>query len=167
MPGRPDFSQEGTQGGGQHIATQNRPNLHLKDFTQTGNVAAGNTERVEIYAPTGSIYQFGGMRLKHVLEGTEASGKHSFRIYSMDDASGGLSVLLGESGYTTDLGYYWSDWQKADSRTLPSNVQALQKAVQSLMASDAQPVAIEYTNDTDVTQTKDRQIRFTIQEESF
>lgn len=163
MPGRPEFSQPGTRGGGQTVATQDRPNVKVVDLSQTTTVAAGSTENLETFAPSESLYRIVGAKIIAPPPTGAASGFHIFKILT----GGGIALLAGRSGYQTDIRFHRSYWRTANEVSEPPNEAAQQEAISSLKATESQPVEIEYQNQTDVDQTDNRTIKLLVEEATY
>ena len=162
MP-RPEFSQAGTNGGGQTIAVNQRPKLHTLNLSQTREVVAGDTSTTEIYAPQGSTYQIEGAFLQVSGVPSSGSGRHTFDLKPM----GSLISLRGVSSYSDELRWQFSHWSSATQTKLPADESAAMSAMRDLRATDSKPITVTYFNDTDSTQTEQRTIKFVVSEASY
>lgn len=163
MPGRPDFSQSGTAGGGQTVAVTERPEIIDNDVTKTANVAAGDVERVEFYAPTGAVWEAQNLYLDAPSDGDAASGDHRFTVQS----ASGFTVTRGVSNYTEAVRFSLSHWKAASNSSSPSSDEAQLLAVQGLIATENKPIAVRYVNKMDVAQEKTREYRLPVKEVSY
>lgn len=165
MPGRPDFSQPGSQGSGQKVSVTERPELKLLDYYTTTSLASGSSERWEVYAPTGSVYRvLTAFIFAHDPAGSGATtGSHSAQIRSMDS----LGVLYGQSNYNTNLKYDRLTWQTADLADQPKTEAGAAEAERSLRATENNPFVVKYTNDSDVATTEQRDFRIIAEEVSY
>lgn len=163
MTGRPDFSQPGSQGSGQTVAVQNRPELKSLDLTQTGSVSASTNEVVEVYAPTSSLYKVQGVRLKVNADATATSGTHSFTGVN----HGSIDVWTGSSTFDTKISYTASHWWDANNTQYPDTDAATLQAVQSMKATENTPIRIRYYNGTDAAQDNQRIIKLVVAEDGY
>jgi hypothetical protein len=164
MPGRPDFSQPGTDGGGQTVATNQRPNLKTVELDSDTEVAAAASELTEVYAPNGAIWSVVGAKIKVDPDSDATTGIHEFRIRP---AGGKMSFLLGRSNYDTLLEFNYLNWNSADTISLPAGGAAQGQAIRQLRASEDKPIKIRYKNDTDATQENSRTINLLVEESTL
>lgn len=160
--GRPQFSQAGTAGGGQHIAVNNRPEMVAITSENTASIAAGTNESVEIYAPTGSVYRAQAMQITVPSPGG-SSGSHSAIVYPM----GHINVTAGGSGPASDLKFANMEWAIANDRQDPSDGASQSMIAQNLTATENAPLEILYKNNTDVSQDNSRDYYFVMEEQSY
>lgn len=158
--GRPQFSQSGTQGGGQTVAVSNRPEIENVNATTTGSLASGSVDQAEIYAPTGSVYFPVALFVRCATDATATSGYHTYILRT----SGNVKVGRGRSNYNTDINYQHQSWLAADKTAYPSDGAAQAMIPERMVATENQPIKIGYYNDTDVAQDNDRQRQFTMKE---
>lgn len=163
MPGRPDFSQSGTAGGGQTVAVTNRPEVEGLNSDQTGSVAAGATETVEIYAPTGALYHVRAMTLNVGFDGTATSGTHEFQVRT----AGNIRALIGEANFDAKIAFEGGIWTAANTKQQPSTEAGQVATLINVEATENEPVKVLYTNNTDAAQDNDRLIRLTVEEVSY
>lgn len=162
MPGRPDFSNPGTQGSGQAMAVQNRPTISNVSSTQTTSVASSTTETVDIYAPSGATYRVLNMQLKVPADATATTGTHEIGVKPF----GAFDVMWGESTYAADVWFTRSHWFSADSQTMPASEDATIDAMASLGATENGALQIYYRNSTDAAQDNNREYTFMFEEVS-
>lgn len=162
--GRPQFAQAGTKGGGDVVATTNRPEVKHISQTNTASVASGASENIEIYAPTGSVYQTQSMRLYVPADGTATSGSHYFVIKSIDNV---MALGRGGSVYNSRVYYNFANWKTADNAQEPSDGAAQQAIVDNLWATENSPIRIKYGNSTDAAQDNSREYQFVVREDSY
>jgi len=163
MPGRPEFSQPGTQGGGQTVATQNRPNIITLDETQTDTVSVGGSEVVEVYAPTGSVYNVKAIAMRCQPPDGAADGDHRMYI----STSGGQRVLWGNSKFDNQIRYQYSVWLDANKSQYPNTEAAQALAEKGLKATEIKPIQFNYSNNTDVDQTNERVYNLLIEQVTY
>jgi len=165
MSGRPDFSQPGSQGSGQTVAVSNRPELVYEDIKKNTQVASGDIERVELYSPTGTVWDVQNMRL-HVTapNNGETSGKNGLRVFSI---SGSIGVVMGESTYNKDVDWKFGKWVSADNLQRPQSEEAQVAQKQLAQATEKSPLIFQYDNQTDVSNSETRQYRVVVEENSY
>lgn len=163
MPGRPDFSQAGTAGGGQVLATNPRPEVVEISADQTTSLASASSEVTEVYAPAGSVYNLQALQVQVDADGTATSGTHTFVVRPLD----AFGVLYGESNYNTEVRYQFGYWYTADVEANPTT-EAAQEAIQSrLKATENSPLVVRYDNDTNAAQDNTRLITLIVDEVSY
>lgn len=160
--GRPQFAAAGTNGGGQTIATQSRPEVEAINSDRSTTVAAGTSETVEIYAPTGSNYEVRGSTIQVPAAGG-TTGNHTFEVRT----AGRVMVLRGRSGYQDEIRFEMGHWRTAPTSALPSDQSTAKQIENSLRATENSPLEITYDNSTDADQTDTRIIRYTVEEVSY
>ena len=163
MPGRPDFSQAGTQGGGQTVAITERPEIQILDLDQTGDVSSGQLETIEVFAPTGSVYTVQQMFLKAPAISGATGTAHIMYIGNTPK----LNATRGDANPTSELMFRNGHWDKADVDKQPPDPAAVTLSLQTVTATENRPLKITYYNLTDNTQTSKRTIRLTVKEASY
>ena len=163
MPGRPDFSQAGSQGSGQVVATTDRPELVSISQVETSDLPAGTTETVDIFAPSGSIYRPLNVDLSVASPSGSSNGIHQLTLNSLD----AVTATFAESNHGDDLRLTTGKWRKATSKKEPTTESAIRASIESLVATENSPIKILYLNDTDVVQAKDRSYEFVMQEDTY
>lgn len=161
--GRPQFAQVGTKGGGDVIAVNQRPNVKKINETQTDTVAAGNSEKVEIYAPTGSAYNLLLLDLYVGPDGDWTNGDHRLEL----NYGASYSVVRGISSYTDPVSWRYNKWQSATDEQNPNTENAQALAVEKLRATENQALQAIYTNNGDATQENNRSLRFVVEEVTY
>lgn len=152
MPGRPEFSQPGTEGGGQTVAVQQRPEIGFQELSQSSTLASGTDELVEVYAPEGMVYNLRFLQFR-VGENTGAgatSGNHL--ITPREDT---LAFLRGKSSHDQSLEFSRNQWTSANSEKQPTGAAAVQ-AIQVARATATEPIVLRYKNGTDAEQPNSR-----------
>lgn len=162
MPGREDFTTPKT-GGTQRVVTVDRPELKQVQNDQITNVAAGGSEKTQIYAPVGAIYEVASMHLQASSIGTATSGSHSMGVRPMDV----MGTMFGKSPYNTNVIFNNSHWQSATSTDMPPTAAAAYEAMRGLSATENAPVVVTYLNNTDASQTSNRTVNFIMRERSY
>lgn len=164
MPGRPDFTTPGS-GGGQRIAVNQAPRYEQITADTSVNVSGnGKTQQVaEIYAPEDSTYEVVSARLKAPPPTGATNGEHSLVIAS----AGFLKSVEGKSNYDNTLFWRQGGWTQADVQQLPGSEAAALQAMQSVVATENQPIRISYFNSTDVVQDQTLLLRFTVERRDF
>jgi len=162
--GRPQFSTEGTLGGGQHLATHNRPELETVTREITSTVpASGGTATVEIFAPTGSNYNVQDLEIQATAPAGAGSGVHDVRV----DPVNHVFSLYGEANFGTNLVFTGGHWFSADSAVQPTNEAAQAIQVKGLRATDSAPLSFVYENTTDADQNNTITFRLVVEEVSY
>lgn len=165
MPGRPDFSQAGSEGSGQTVAVTERPELKTVTANQTGSVSKGTEEVVELYAPAGSVYEVFNLLLVASADADAAAGNHVFEAAPMN----GRNALRGGSNFDTDLDFRAGVFLTADdaSATFPQNATSQTMMMQALRATENNPLVFRYENNLDVAQENQRNIEMQVEEVSY
>lgn len=163
MPGRPDFTTPGSGGSGQTIATMNRPELQFEETIVSTSLLAGNSETIEVYAPTGSTYDVVNADLLARAPASATTGTHTMRPQTI----GGSIVTEGQSDYTQDVRFSRAFWERANGFAKPASEAAQGAAVRSMRATENQPLSVFYANNTDDSNDQDRKYRFTVSEASY
>lgn len=163
MAGRPDFSQAGSEGSGQHVATVDRPELQSLNEDRITSIASGAAEHVEVYAPAGATYTVNNLALRCAAEGTAVSGTHGFIVYPDVE----LNSLVGKSLYSSESRFDYGFWVVADDLQRPKTEAGQIEMMQSLTATENSPINIRYNNDTDVAVDNTRKIRLLVKERSY
>jgi hypothetical protein len=164
MPGRPEFSQAGTNGGGQKVAVSNRPEIEKITVEKNTTIPADGDESVEIYAPPGSIYEVITPYLFAPGPGG-TSGTHQMNIRGASLPNG--QAIRATSEFGDDLRFQFSTWVTASNGTFPTTEMASLKAFQSIVATEDEPILIQYSNETDSPQESRRNYNFTVREQSY
>lgn len=94
MAGGPPWATRGTKGSGETVATSHRPTIVSVDKGQSGSVASGAKEQVDVFAPSGSVYYLIGMKLEAQEDGDASSGTHGFKAHP---AGSSMGTLWGKS----------------------------------------------------------------------
>ncbi|POG56682.1 hypothetical protein [Haloferax marisrubri] len=163
MPGRAPWGQAGTKESGETLAVNNRPKVLRKDLTQTSTLTAGESETVELYAPSGSVYTVKGAALIAKPPSGATGGTHFFQVESL----GKVAVLLGRSDYTAQVKWNNGHFFTANQTMEPAEESAAIQSFYGSMATADEPVRVEYYNNLDVDQTNERTIEFLIEEVSY
>lgn len=161
--GRPDFSAAGTSGGGQHVMVHRRPELQHQTATNTTSLAAGNTETVQFFAPTGAVWRPAVMWLNAPADATWTSGSHGFKIQT----AGNVPAIEGRNDYTNNVKWSSNTWVSANSRQRPSGETAQVLSLQNLIATENQAINVIYDNSGNAAQDNSREYEFTFKEESY
>lgn len=163
MPGRPPWSQAGTDKGGQTVAVNNRTEKTHLDVSQTGSVAAGADEIIEVYAPSGSNYRVVDLLLLVTADGNATAGSHSIFLRTAGSFnSGGIG-----SNYTDKIHWGKNSSISATNDLSPANDGDFAEMCRSLWATDENPLQIEYSNDMDVAQDNKRRIELVVEEVTY
>lgn len=160
--GVPQWAQSGTQGSGETVAVSNRPEINLIQNSSSTTVAAsGGAETIEVYAPTGSVYQAFGMHLEVGSTGGSTGADHLFDVTTQ--SKGGTQ---GRSDAQNAIKWNHGEWQTADT-PIPSDPTAAYQAMDNLRATENGPIRILYKNLTDASQTKTRTMDLLFEEVSY
>ncbi len=162
MAGRPDFTTPGTQGSGQTVAVQNRPEIATVDLTDDSTATPGEYVKSEVYAPTGSIYRLRGMYLRAEPIGSGSTGTHRFYLTNTN----GTRTLEGKSQYNSRIIFQYYNWKIVDTQQ-PDTDAALVGALKSMTATENSPITVVYNNDSDADQVDARDIKLLFEEESY
>lgn len=162
--GRPQFAQPGTSGGGQTVAVTDRPELDTLNVDQSGSLASGATETVDVFAPTGSVYELQAAQMKVNPDGTATSGTHQLQVRPMGAS---IPLIYGKSGYTTAVSWWRGYWESAGQTAAPPDDAAAVMNLQQAKATENAPFQLSYTNNTDAAQDNDRIYRLFVREDSY
>lgn len=150
--GRPQFAQSGTRGAHESIAVNNRPQLERFIVTHDTTLPSGDTETVEVYAPSGSNYELVMLDLYVNAVTNASSGSHA-----MEFGYGGNALASrGASNYNKSVNWKYSGWQTADMLQDPSDEGAQALAVQQMRASESVGMQFTYENNADTAQENTR-----------
>jgi len=163
MPGRPDFSQAGTQRSGQTVATNNRPEVEGIIADASTTVAAGDSETVEVYAPTTAIFNVFAVRQQAPAPDGAASGAHRVVI----KGAGGARATYAQSSFDQAVNWDYAEFRSADVEQRPSDPVAAVQAIQALKATENEAIVFHYFNSTDDDQTGTREYRLGVEEVSY
>lgn len=163
MPGRPDFSQAGSEGSGQTMAVNERPELANLDASATDSVAAGNREVTEIYAPSGSLYKIVALDISVKPDADATTGDNRVMVRPMDQ----LAVLQGQESFDSRLRFARSHWEGASISAQPPSAAAQTQAVQSIKATENAPIVFWYDNNTDAAMENQRRYLLVVEEVSY
>lgn len=147
--GRPEFETV--------VAEAPKIELQNIDVSQTPVVPAGNTEFVDLYAPSGfiGIIQSAHLKAESPVGGT--NGSHTMQVTSTQSAGG---YTIGASSYNTVLEYNYRIWKSANGQgTYPTTEQA--QNILGTRFDDNISIRTYYNNVTDVDQTGQRTYQFT------
>lgn len=159
MPGRAPWSTAGSKGSGETVATNEVPVLVSQDETQTGTVAAGSTEQIEVYAPQGSVYEVSDIRMVVSVPSGATTGTH---LMNMTSFGGAIKIITGQSDYTDGLRFDWMHWQKANDTALPPTQELQAANARNAKAGDQTSLTFRYENglDADTTDKREYVMRF-------
>jgi len=132
---------------------QNRSVVH-KDLTQTGSVASGNNETVDVTAPDGRIWFLRTLKIFVPPDADATSGSHRVEVTVRPNF---VQVLLGKSSYDNSINYSRAYWRSADLNSEPAGDVAPQQVVSDILIDDANGIQFLYHNGTDVAQENDRE----------
>jgi len=164
MPGRPAWSQPGTQGGGQTIATQQRPEVEEINVDQTGIVEGNSTEETKIYAPEGSVYTVKHARIyiRNDPDWSSSHDGHKLQIRTI----GTRQALNAESNYSTRIQFQYGSWKGVDNAN-PNDPNLAYAKLTNLRATPESPITLTYSNLGDTVQEEDRKYSFICEVSSY
>lgn len=157
--GRPQFSIQRSRGDPKPVAVSKRTPPKPADHTQSDSVAAGNTETVEIYAPSGSIYEVNNLKTQAPAPGSATTGDHQISMKSQ-----GVPRLFGKANYNSALKFEYYQWELADQRGEPPSGTPSVTAVTDAWADENNPITFIYQNNTDASNSNDRMYALAIKE---
>jgi hypothetical protein len=138
------------------ISTQRTESVTTVDTAQTSTVSPGTESDTVITAPSGTVLEVLGMRVKVGNPGGATTGFHDIQFRS----STRLHIyLLARSGPGTNIRINRGIILKADDVQEPSTEIAQLTAIRSIRIDDTNGLTIRYKNETDADQTDDRQIQ--------
>lgn len=168
MAGRPDFTTPGSGGSGQTVAVSNRPEIKGIALNSTTTVTAGSSETQEVYAPSGSIYKLLGfsVNIQPPGEGSATTGSHRVEFRPLGSS---IRTLEGEASYTTQLYFDRTQWTSVTTEYPANNSGEIGSAIRRSWASENQPLAVVYRNNTDVDHvaTSTRYLQLLVQEVTY
>jgi hypothetical protein len=123
---------------------------------QTNDLGSGNTRLTTIRPPAGNVYELLGIRLTCNVPGTASSGSHGFDVESETAA---VRLLDLKSDHTKQVEYSRGEVTAANKTALPKSAVAQVQVLKGLRFDENNGLDISYTNNLDITQTRDRFIR--------
>jgi hypothetical protein len=143
MPGGPPWSQRGTKGGGQTVATNDRPEVLTIKEQQGSDQNQLTTETIEITPPSGAIYELIALRFEVKPDPDWTQGVHSFRVrYGTD-----IDVVRAGSDYRNRLEFDRSRWMVATEYQEPAHRGATVAAIEGTIATPQKPIELSYRVD--------------------
>lgn len=152
MSGGKPWGTRGTLGSGETLAINNRPDVQTLDVSQTGSVASGSTEKVEVYAPTGSVYEFRNVKFQVNADANATSGDHQIQVRPVNQ----MAALRGKSNYNTKVQADGGGWRTADLIDWPQTEAGFMATINNLRATDSKALTLTYVNNTDAAQDNER-----------
>lgn len=128
---------------------------------ETGNVSGGTTERTNVRAPAGRVYELLGLRFDVSEVSSTASGQHLVQLQSESES---IRALSANSSGSDDVTYTASNFESATSSQSPSTDVAQLLAPRGLRADDTNGYQFSYSNLTGSTQTGARTYRLWVRE---
>lgn len=114
---------------------------------QTQNVSSGNSQSSTVRADDGEIWELQKMRIFVQAIGSASSGDNQVTVQTEQE---GIELAFGREAYNQDLEYDSGQWLQANTaRTDISNFRI----------DSTNGLTVKYTNNTDDTKTRDREIR--------
>jgi len=142
------------------MITPNSSFLGIKfvNLTKTGNVAASENETQLLQPPKGQIYKLKSLFFSILDPAGSSSGDHRFEVQLENSITTRnyiyLNSAFGNYIEISSNGFYGtaSEWPAATTDQLN-----LMRGG-SIMASNAEPLEIKYSNNTDVVQSAERKL---------
>lgn len=157
--GRPQFAASGTNKSGEKVAVSDRPDVKESDQTQSGSVASGATESVDVFAPTDTIWRVVAFKTIINADADATSGTHKLRIDAF-----GIQYLSGKSNHSSSIVFNKGRWENADSNQAPSGNVEQQAQMRALRADEDSAITLAYDNNTDAAQENNRQHKLIVEE---
>jgi len=151
-----DISREFQTGLPPDIRTRPYISFEYIKADSTDTVLAGESEGIDILAPSGYVYEIVNGRLFARPPSGASSGDHEIAVIAL----GVFTVSYAKSNYNKNVSFFASEWDIADISSHPASNQL--KAIQSCLTDEDSPIRIVYNNRTDADQTNRREIRFLI-----
>jgi len=164
MPGRPPWSQSGTRGSGQIIASTDRPEIETSKVTPSGDLAAGSSETTEIYAPTNAIYRLQSWRFQVEPIGAATTGTHKY--FLRPAGSGAFTAFIASSSFDNQVNVN-PTIRSADKKKVPNSAHAQLQSLDDSIATENNPIQITYKNGTDAAQNSDRNVRLVLRRDDY
>lgn len=120
-------------------------------FDDIVNSFASHTETFT--PPRGKKWHVITIQLRKGFPTGGTSGVHDFTV-----KQAGISMIKGESIFSTDVNWNTSRWADADSEQAPTSDEAALIALHSIVADTENPLNIVYLNATDAQNTKNGEI---------
>lgn len=162
MPGRPDFTDPQT-GGKRRVTVSNRPEVREIGFSSGNQIASGDSEVREVFAPTGAIFRAIGIDIAAQPVANATTGTHRISVRPLNSA---VALMRAEGSFDQALTFRGSEWNQADlnvARPTPTG----QESVRSLRATENAGIAVKYVNETDAATDGFRFLTLVAEEESF
>ena len=163
MPGGKQFATPGTKGSGEKVAVSERPEVLNIEADSANSIASGDSYTVDVFAPTGSIYQVFGLVAVGPTDNNETAGYHRWRIQDVTN----YAQLDFESDYTEAVAYDRSHIRVANQKQLPSTEIAQQNQVHQMRATEDSAISLVYDNETDTSTGRSVVVRLAVQEDSY
>jgi hypothetical protein len=138
--------------------------IETADITETANIAAGNQEDTEIYAPTDATYTILGMSIGVDADADWTSGSHKINLRGAGDL---FTQMKGQSDYQTNIVWHKAEWETANQNPQPSDPTAAVLALHRVMATDSTPMRFRYYNDADAPQEMSRSLEVAFERRDF
>ncbi len=147
---------------GQVKLTGKKETLRWITANQAATIEAGGSETITIEAAPGTIAEVHGIVFRALAPVGATIGAHVGEI-SVGMLGNGL---YGQAPFNTTLSHQYGYWYTSGVTRHPSDVTAnvLMSMTGALLFSDAIPLRVKYTNNTDTAQTQERVIHMLVLE---
>lgn len=137
---QPEFSQI--------VASAARDSKVYSNLSSSTTIAAGGSETIDIFAPSGTICQLDMLVFLAYPPTGSTTGTHQALLYSTNSAG---SYLRGISVFGSNVNWDLQDWLTADSSKNPASNGAAY--MQNIKFDSVVGLRMTYTNNTNVAQT--------------
>jgi len=161
--GRPEFSQPGTQGGGQTVAVNNRPEPVIETVEKTSSLPKDTWETTEIFPPDGAVWTVQALSIRVDPDPDWTQGKHRLAI----DQENGFGVSIADFDHVDAVEFSQSAWGNTATSTTPETESATIEAIHNMMADETKPLIFNYRNEADGPQDNPRQFTVAVKEVTY
>jgi len=123
-------------------------------YSTSETVPSGGSDSVTLQPPVDEIWDI--IQLYVWADAIGTSGDHQFNIRTYKGGDILIEHLFGKSAYGDLLLFCNGYWRIATSSQRPTTEIGCIREMENLVATNAQPVKIDYTNNTDENQTSRR-----------
>lgn len=137
------------------VTTQKSESINWVDLTQTDTVSSGSSDDVTHYADSGYVEVLLSLFIYIDPPDSASSGNHYINV---EDSSGRIYILYGESDYSTRIRYDYGMWVSANNSQAPTNEIGQIMNPRFIRIDEDNGLTFHYVNYTDVDQTNNRRI---------
>jgi len=152
----PPATSDPTNPDPRNITTKSSESLDYNVKQPSGNIAAGDSEEIVIRPPEGEVWEIHTATVNVPDVGGASTDFHSVEIQP-ENAS--MNLLNGGAKYDTYITYQYGRWNTNMTTRFPSDSAAALQVLQGMRIDHSNGIEFTYYNNTDGTQTSNRQYR--------